>query len=95
MTQSNFFQDPEVAAAFQDVSSNPASIFKYKDNPKIAAVINKVMGKFTGGGGMPGMGGMGGMGGMPGMGGMGGMPGFGGPNSQSSTQPPPSNDDLD
>ncbi|RXG70103.1 Hsc70-interacting protein [Armadillidium vulgare] len=89
-------QDPEVAAAFQDVSTNPANIFKYQSNPKVAAVINKITKQFgMGGGGMPG--GMGGMpGGFPGMGGfpggMGGMPG-GFPNA-----PPPSSsasDDLD
>ena len=73
------FQDPEVAAAFQDISTNPGNMAKYQNNPKVMALITKMMGKFGGdapggmpgmGGGMPGMGGMGG--GMPGMGGMGG-----------------------
>ena len=87
------FQDPEVAAAFQDISTNPANMAKYQNNPKVMQLINKMMGKFGGGGGaggMPGMPGMGGGmpgmgggmpgmgGGMPGMGGMGGMPGMGG-----------------
>merc|ERR1712060_162266 len=70
------FQDPEVAAAFQDISTNPANMAKYQNNPKVMQLINKMMGKFGGGGapgGMPGMGG-----GMPGMGGMGGFPGMGG-----------------
>ena len=55
------FKDPEVAAAFQDISSNPANIGKYQSNPKVMALINKMMGKFGGGGG-----GAGGMPGMPG-----------------------------
>ena len=29
------FQDPEVSAAFQDISSNPANIAKYQNNPKV------------------------------------------------------------
>jgi len=94
------FQDPEVAAAFQDISTNPANMAKYQNNPKVMQLINKMMGKFGGGGapgGMPGMPGMGGgmpgmgggmpgMGGIPGMGGMGGMPG-GFPGGAS--EPPP------
>ncbi|KAJ8668294.1 hypothetical protein QAD02_009957 [Eretmocerus hayati] len=78
------FQDPDVAEAFKDISSNPGNMFKYQSNPKIMAIITKMATKFGGAGGMPGMGGMGGM---PGMGGMGGMPNFGGgaaPTSQSS-----------
>ena len=103
------FSDPEVAAAFQDISSNPANIMKYQNNPKIMALVTKMAGKMGGGGGMPGMGGMGGM---PGMGGMGGMPGMGGmggmfggmgggaPNPQPSSggappKPSASSDDLD
>ncbi|KAK3864206.1 hypothetical protein Pcinc_030090 [Petrolisthes cinctipes] len=72
-------QDPEVAAAFQDVYSHPSNIFKYQSNPKVAAVVNKLISKLGGGeegmgGGFPGMGG-----GFPGMGGMGGgFPGAGG-----------------
>ena len=41
-----FLQDPEVAAAFQDISSNPANISKYQNNPKVQALINKMAGKF-------------------------------------------------
>jgi suppressor of tumorigenicity protein 13 len=67
--------DPEVAKAFQDITSNPANIMKYQGNPKVMALAAKLASKVGGGGGMPGMGGMGGM---PGMGGMGGMPGMGG-----------------
>ena len=97
------FQDPEVAAAFQDISTNPGNMAKYQNNPKVMALITKMMGKFGGDapGGMPGMGGMGGMGGgFPG--GMpGGFPG-GAPSGPpptaggtKSAQPPPSTDDLD
>jgi suppressor of tumorigenicity protein 13 len=45
-------QDPEVAAAFRDISSNPANMMKYQNNPKISAVIKKLATTF--GGGMPG-----------------------------------------
>lgn len=38
-------QDPEVAAALQDVSVNPANFVKYQNNPKIAAVIEKLQTK--------------------------------------------------
>merc|ERR1712083_468423 len=74
--------DPEVAAAFEDITSNPANIMKYQGNPKVMKLLTKMAGKMGGGGGgapggMGGLGGMfggmgGGMGGMPG--GMGGMP---------------------
>ncbi|XP_043483373.1 putative protein FAM10A4 [Leptopilina heterotoma] len=79
------FQDPEVAEAFKDISSNPANMFKYQNNPKIMSLITKVASKFGGAGGM------GGMGGFPGM--MGGMPGFPG---AGATPPKPSapNDDV-
>lgn len=40
------FQDPEVMAAFSDVSKNPANITKYQNNPKIMAIINKLSSKF-------------------------------------------------
>lgn len=40
------FQDPEVMAAFSDVSKNPANIAKYQSNPKIMAIINKLSSKF-------------------------------------------------
>lgn len=89
------FNDPEVAAALQDVMTNPANIMKYQNNPKVM----KLLKSFAGGmGGMPGMGGMGGgfpggfpggMGGMPGMGGMGGgFPGF--PGAAPGGDAPPS-----
>ena len=61
------FADPEVAAAFKDISSNPANIMKYQNNPKVMALVTKMAGKMGAGG--PG-GGAGG--GMPGMGGLGG-----------------------
>jgi len=68
------FQSLEVAAAFEDIKSNPMNILKYQSNPKVAKVIQILQQKVMGGagGGMPG--GFGGMpGGMPG--GFGGMPG--------------------
>lgn len=91
-------QDPEIAAAFQDVSSNPSNIFKYQSNPKVAAIINKLISKLGGGdgnipGGFPGMEGMGGgfPGGFPGAGG-----GFPGARGAPPTKPPSgSSDDLD
>jgi len=67
--------DPEVAAALQDVMTNPGNIMKYQNNPKVMNLLKKFAGAAGGmGGGFPGMGGMGGMPG--GMGGMGGFPGF-------------------
>lgn len=42
----NALKDPEVAAAFQDVSSNPANIGKYQNNPKVQQIINKLAAKF-------------------------------------------------
>merc|ERR1711874_937775 len=84
--------DPEVAAAFEDITSNPANIMKYQGNPKVMKLLTKMAGKM-GGGGLGGM--FGGMGGMPG--GMGGMPG-----GMGGAAPPPSGgkptsatDDLD
>ena len=49
-----------MAEAFKDITTNPANMFKYQNNPKISAVMKKLAAKF--GGGMPG--GFGG--GMPG-----------------------------
>ncbi|KAG5451507.1 Hsc70-interacting protein [Clonorchis sinensis] len=51
-------QDPEVMKAFGEVSSNPAAMHKYKDNPKVKKVLEKMQDKFGGlgggmGGGMP------------------------------------------
>jgi len=45
------FQDPEVQAAFQDVISNPANISKYKNNPKVQRVIQRMTSQFGGGAG--------------------------------------------
>ncbi|GAA52443.1 suppressor of tumorigenicity protein 13, partial [Clonorchis sinensis] len=48
-------QDPEVMKAFGEVSSNPAAMHKYKDNPKVKKVLEKMQDKFGGlGGGMGG-----------------------------------------
>lgn len=44
------FQDPEVAAAFQDISVNPANLLKYQSNPKIMALVTKLSSKFVGSG---------------------------------------------
>ena len=46
-----YFQDPEVSQAFQEISTNPANIAKYQDNPKVQALINKIAGKMGGGAG--------------------------------------------
>ncbi|KAK9927476.1 hypothetical protein M0R45_024657 [Rubus argutus] len=40
------FSDPEVMAALQDVMKNPANLAKHQANPKVAPVIEKMMGKF-------------------------------------------------
>ncbi|CAF0802526.1 unnamed protein product [Didymodactylos carnosus] len=81
-------QDPVVQTAFAEISSNPAKIAEYQNNPKVRKIMEKIAGKFGGaggGGGMPG--GMGGMPGFPGgMGGMGGFPGgMGGMGGGSSS----------
>lgn len=68
--------------AFNDISSNPANIFKYQNNPKVMSLVNKMTSKFGGASGMAGMANM-----MGGFGGMGGMP--------ASEPPKPSpNDDV-
>jgi len=70
--------NPKVMAAVQQCMGNPMAMMQYMNDPEVGPVLQKLMGKMMGGGGMPGgMGGMpGGMGGMAGMpGGMGGMPG--------------------
>lgn len=73
------FQDPEVAEAFKEISTNPTNILKYQSNPKIMAFINKMASKFGGAGGFPGM--------------MGGMPGFpGAGNTQTTPKPKPQDD---
>ena len=58
--KSDTFQDPEVSAALQDISSNPANIAKYQDNPKIKSIIEKMTAKFGGAKGGPFGGGAGG-----------------------------------
>ncbi|CAH8556637.1 unnamed protein product [Schistosoma mattheei] len=47
-------QDPEVMKAFSEVCSNPAAMDKYKNNPKVMKVIEKMKNRFGGGGAMPG-----------------------------------------
>ncbi|KAL7182836.1 hypothetical protein ACSBR1_041497 [Camellia fascicularis] len=42
------FKDPEVMAALQDVMKNPANFAKHQANPKVAPIIAKMMGKFSG-----------------------------------------------
>uniref|UniRef100_A0A803L6G6 STI1 domain-containing protein n=1 Tax=Chenopodium quinoa TaxID=63459 RepID=A0A803L6G6_CHEQI len=42
------FKDPEVMAALQDVMKNPANLAKHQANPKVAPIIAKMMGKFSG-----------------------------------------------
>lgn len=73
-------QDPEVAEAFKEISTNPTNILKYQSNPKIMAFINKMASKFGGAGNIPG--------GFPGM--MGGMHGFSG----AGTPKPKPQDDV-
>jgi len=41
-------QDPEVSAAFADISQNPANMAKYANNAKIQNLIKKMQGKFGG-----------------------------------------------
>lgn len=57
-----FFKDPEIAQAFQDISTNPANFMKYQNNPKVMALFQKFT-KFGGPGGMNMGGGGGGFGG--------------------------------
>merc|ERR1712037_715716 len=83
--------DPEVAAAFEDITSNPANIMKYQGNPKVMKLLTKMAGKMGGGGGGApgGMGGLGGMfGGMADM--MGGMGGGAPPPPSGGGAKPPS-----
>lgn len=97
----NAFKDPEVAAALQDIMSNPANIAKYHNNPKVMNLVTKIAGQASSGG-FPGFGG-GFPGGFPGAGaggfpgaGAGGFPGFGGGAPTSGgPKPPNSTDDLD
>ena len=36
--------DPEVAAAFEDIESNPANLMKYQGNPKVMKLLTKIAG---------------------------------------------------
>jgi len=45
------FRDPEVAAAFQDIMTNPGNIMKYQNNPKVMKLVTLV-GQTMGTGGM-------------------------------------------
>ncbi|XP_058826423.1 hsc70-interacting protein 1-like [Topomyia yanbarensis] len=101
----NAFKDPEVAAALQDIMTNPANIGKYQNNPKVMNLVTKIAGKasqtgFPGFGGstgagfpgeFPGAGAGGFPGGFPGAGGAGGFPGTGG----GATGGHKTTDDLD
>ncbi|KAL3268390.1 hypothetical protein HHI36_007506 [Cryptolaemus montrouzieri] len=75
-------RDPEVAAAYHDIFTNPANFMKYQSNPKVMAVLSKLSSKMN----------LGGMGGFPG-GMAGGFPGAGFNNPQASA--PPKNDFQD
>ncbi|RZC35769.1 TPR 11 domain containing protein [Asbolus verrucosus] len=82
------FTDPEVSSAFADISSNPANFYKYKNNPKVMALITKLSGKLAASGIGPG--------GFPGF--PGGFPGFGGMPGGGAAPPtftPPDDDNLD
>lgn len=84
------FQDPEIAEAFKEISTNPTNILKYQSNPKIMAFIDKVSSKFGGAGNMSdGFSGM--MGGMPGFPGAGAGAGAG---AQTTTPKPKPQDDV-
>lgn len=80
-----------MAAAFQDISTNPANIMKYQSNPKVQALIKKLSAKFSKGGmGFPGFGGFPGSMDPNSFPGADAFPGgFGGAN------PPPQEDGLD
>uniref|UniRef100_A0A7G3AMS2 Putative hsp70-interacting protein hip/transient component of progesterone receptor complex n=1 Tax=Lutzomyia longipalpis TaxID=7200 RepID=A0A7G3AMS2_LUTLO len=85
------FKDPEVAAALQDIMSNPANIIKYQNNPKIVALLEKLGAAQGGAGGMPGFMGGGFPGGFPGAG-AGGAGGAAPPSAGESAKPPPKTD---
>jgi suppressor of tumorigenicity protein 13 len=97
-------RDPEVAAAFADVSQNPMNIGKHQSNPKVAKVLEKLAAKMGQGGGIPGgmfggapgAGMFGGGGGPPGAGMFGGAGAGGGASGGSSqSQKPQSKPDID
>ncbi|CAD2213418.1 suppressor of tumorigenicity protein 13 [Angomonas deanei] len=80
-------QDPEVAAKLSQAMSNPMMLMELSNDPKVGPILEKMMSKMMGGGGMPGMGGM-----PPGMGGAGMPPGMGGAQPDAGVG---KNDDLD
>jgi len=41
-------QDPKIAAALQEIMSNPSSVGKYQDDPDVMALVQKLMGKMGG-----------------------------------------------
>ncbi|XP_043584161.1 putative protein FAM10A4 [Bombus pyrosoma] len=47
------FQDPEIAEAFRDISSNPTNILKYQSSAKVMMFVNKMAAKFAGPSNMP------------------------------------------
>ena len=49
--------NPKVMAALQQCMGNPMAMMQYMNDPDVGPVLQKVMGKMMGGGGMPGMGG--------------------------------------
>ena len=49
--------NPKVMAAMQQCMGNPMAMMQYMDDPEVGPVLQKLMGKMMGGGGMPGMGG--------------------------------------
>jgi len=91
--------NPKVMAALSGLMSggmpDMGKLTQLMADPEVGPILQKVMGKMGGGGGMPGMGGMpGGMGGgMPGMGGMPG--GMGGGGGMPRNVPDADDNDLD
>lgn len=51
----NAFNDPEVAAALQDIMANPTNIIKYQNNPKVMNLVTSLS-KEAAKGGFPGFG---------------------------------------
>jgi len=86
-------QDEDVQKAFSEISTNPAKISDYQNNPKVRKIMEKIAGKFGGAGAGGGMGGPGFPGGMGGMGGMGG--GFPGGSAPGSGATHSTANDLD
>lgn len=74
---SKYFQDPEIKNAFAEIAENPTNIWKYQNNPKIMAFINKFsaqLGEFNF---MPGFSGF-----------PGNMPNFNSPDQATEENPP-------